>query len=174
MKRVAWRRAGVVGLLLVTVILALLWAAGFFNRGGQLQLVDRKDPQTYLNTIEPGRVFQAAQPAQGVPRLRPLGATRQRMAQGSSVSLRVTAPPNMPVTFTSFDAGAFENQLASTTVAANEAGVAEARFTATPGVVGRVNILAASPVASGQSRFVVNVSRPASAPAVPVAGPAGQ
>mgnify|MGYP001259383856 CR=1 FL=1 len=42
----------------------------------------------------------------------------------------------------------------------NEQGVAEVEFLATSGVIDDVHILAASPMASGQARFVVHVTLP--------------
>ena len=65
--------------------------------------------------------------------------------------------PHAPVTFTSFDGGAFQNLLTSITVQADERGLASAQMTGTTGVLGDVHILAGSPVDSGQARFVVNV-----------------
>ncbi len=126
----------------------------------------KADPQAYLDVVEPGRVFQAAQPGPGVPRLRTVSDRRQQIAQGDSATLRVVVPPGAPVTFTSFDAGAFQNGLTSISVQADQQGLAEAKFLATPGTIADVHILAGSPVASGQIRFVVNVVQPdAAAPA---------
>jgi hypothetical protein len=124
------------------------------------------NPAAYLTTIEPGRVFHPAQPGKGVKRLGALSASRQRVAQGKSVRLRVGAPPKAPVTFTSFDLGEFSNRLTSITVAADERGVAAVDFFGTSGTVENVNILAASPVTSGQVRFLVYVEWP-NLPATP-------
>lgn len=118
------------------------------------------DPAKYLGVVEPGRVFQTAQPGPKVPVLRPVGQSYREAVQGEVVPLRVKAPPGSPVTFTSFDLGAFENQLTSITVQADKQGVAEAKFRGTPGTIEEVHILAGSPEASGQVRFVVNVQRP--------------
>ena len=85
----------------------------------------QRNPQAYLNVIEPGRVFQVAQPGPEVPRIAPLSPLAVAIPQGSSTPLQVRVPPGMPVTFTSFDLGRFaENQLTSITVAANDQGVA--------------------------------------------------
>ena len=119
-----------------------------------------KDPQTYLNTIEPGRVFQPAQPGAGVPRLSSHSPRLQRVVQGESVYLEVGGVSGMPVTFTSFDLGAFDNDLNSITVRADERGRARVKFTATPGTINDIHILAASPVTSGQMRYLVNVRLP--------------
>ena len=118
-----------------------------------------RNPQAYINIIEPGRVFQTAQPeeAQPIQRLSPFYAQIQ---QGERVSLKVRAEPDMPVTFTSFDLGAFENQLTSITVKAGSNGIAETEFIATPGTIADVKILAASPTSSGRIKFIVNIQQP--------------
>jgi len=87
---------------------------------------------------------------------------RLPVVQGEAVRLAVQAVPESPVTFTSFDLGQFSNQLTTITVLADENGVASTEFLATPGTINDVNILAASPMASGQVKFVVNVSLPSS------------
>lgn len=120
----------------------------------------RQDPQAYVNVVEPGRVWQPAQPGPGVPRLIHLSRTLVEIEQGETVSLRVKAIPEAPVTFTSFDLGAFQNRLASITVQADAEGIAVARFTGTPGTYNAVNILVASPLTSGQLKFIVNVRVP--------------
>ena len=80
--------------------------------------------------------------------------------QGQTVTLRAVAVPGAPVTFTSFDLGAFENQLTSITVRADAEGLARAQFTGTPGTVQDVRILAASPMTSGQLHYTVRVRLP--------------
>ena len=120
-----------------------------------------KDPAAYLNVVEPGRVFQVAQPGTDVPRIEPIGATLAHVVQGGSTPLRVRAPAGMPVTFTSFDLGRFqENQLTCITVAASESGVAAVTFVGASGTTGAVNILAACPVTAGQVQFQIQVDRP--------------
>lgn len=126
----------------------------------------KADPQTYLNTVEPGRVFQSAQPAPGTPKLYTASPGRQHIRQGTKAPLRVVVPPGSPATFTAFDGGVFSNKLNSITVQASPQGIAEAEFTATPGTIANVHILASSPVASGRARFVVNVLPADDAPAV--------
>lgn len=128
------------------------------------------DPQSYLQTIEPGRVWQSAQPGPGVPQLKQLTGRFHAITQGESVVLAVKVEPKSPVTFTSFDMGEFENRLTSITVAADGEGVAHARFTGSSGTLDDVKILAASPTASGQAKFVVNVQEPV---ARPLAGAGG-
>lgn len=122
------------------------------------------DPQKYITTVEPGRVWQSAQPGPGVPRLLSQSPRYVEVEQGLPVTLKVKAAPGAPVTFTSFDLGAFENLLTSMTVQADGEGNAQVRFTGTPGTINNVNILAASPVTSGQLRYVVNVTQPRKSP----------
>lgn len=124
----------------------------------------RLDAQVYLNTVEPGRVFQAAEPGPDVTPLQVTGKRFHRVTQEDQVVLSVQAEPNAPVTFTSFKLGHFQNQLTSTTVQANAEGRAEARFTAASGTIDNVEILAASPMNSGQARFLVNVKLPQPGP----------
>ena len=126
-----------------------------------------KDPQAYLNTVEPGRVWQSAQPGKDVPRLSRLSPYVQQVEQGQSVELRVIGVPEMPVSFTSFDLGHFENQLPAITVKADKSGIAKVKFFGAPGTIADVNILSASPVTSGQVKFVVNVVRPSPSAAIP-------
>lgn len=120
----------------------------------------KRDPSIYLATIEPGRVFQPAQPGPDVTRLRMLSPRRLKAEQGEVVPLKVRTEPNSPVTYSSFDLGQFENQLSSITVRADDRGIAIARFTGSSGTLNDVNILAASPVTSGQVKFIVNVTLP--------------
>jgi len=122
-----------------------------------------KDPAAYLAVVEPGRVWQAAQPGKGVRVLRPLGGRFHMAEQGKLVELKVLAPAGAPVTFTSFDAGAFENRLTSITVRAGKDGIARAPFKGTPGTINDIRILAASPLATGQVEFKVVVTLPAEA-----------
>lgn len=116
-----------------------------------------KDSQAYLTRVIPGRVWQVLKPGEGVPALQPASAIRQDLKQGESVELVVQAPPNQPVTFTSFDCGAFPNGFPSQTIQADEKGRAAIALTATRGMIAQVNILAGCPMASGQVLFRLNV-----------------
>jgi hypothetical protein len=120
----------------------------------------KNNPSVYLETTEPGRVFQTAQPGEGVPVLKRVSADYSRVTQGESVLLRVKAKPGDPISYTTFDCGAFDNGLTSITVKADDKGVAVAKLTTTPGVYKDIHILAGSPMAASQVRFVVNVSLP--------------
>ncbi len=117
----------------------------------------QRNPEAYLSIVEPGRVWQPAQPGPGVELIERITGRRQTILQGESVRLQTQVPPHAPVTFTSFDLGAFQNQLPSISVAADEQGIAEAIFTGTSGTIAEVNILAASPVTTGRLDFVVTV-----------------
>lgn len=130
-----------------------------------------RDPQAYLDVVEPGRVFQTAQPAAGVPHLEPVGATAARLASGASTTLAVRTAPGAPVSWAALDLGSFANQLNATTVRADEHGVARVAFTATPGASHTLRVLAGSPLASGQITFVVDVLAQGIVPVVEPAEP---
>lgn len=117
----------------------------------------RSDRKAYLDTAEPGRVFQRLpDSAAEAPFIRPVTPFSQDVRQGESVTITVKAAPGYPVTFTSFDAGAFENGLTTMTVEADAGGAASVRFLGMPGTVLASNILAASPMSRGQARFQMN------------------
>lgn len=122
--------------------------------------VYRNNSADYLSTVEPGRVFQPAAPGAKTLQIKALSPNFQRMEQGQSRRLMVQAVPHMPVTWTSTSLGQFSNKLTSITVEADAQGIAETTFVATSGTIEDVYILCASPVASGQLKFVVNVSKP--------------
>tara|TARA_R110002072_G_scaffold301976_2_gene483188 strand:- start:6668 stop:7474 length:807 start_codon:yes stop_codon:yes gene_type:complete len=119
-----------------------------------------RNPDAYLNVVEPGRAFRAAQPGPGVPTLKGMSPALQYAEQGESVSLKVKTVAGAPVTFTSLDLGAFENRLTTITVRADNKGVARTAFSGPPGTIGDVNILAASPMTSGQAKYTVHVTEP--------------
>ncbi|MEQ1826761.1 MAG: hypothetical protein ABL921_12480 [Pirellula sp.] len=121
----------------------------------------------YAKNIEPGRVFVTAQLGDGVPVLRSDGGRFHRVNQGERVRLKVDAPAGAPIAFSSMKSGQFINQLSSITVVADQNGKAEALFTASSGTIGEIPILAASPVASGQIRFVVSVAPKRDRPTAP-------
>jgi hypothetical protein len=118
----------------------------------------RASPAAYLDVIEPGRAMAPADAGVGVPPIRLIGADHRLVAALSTVPLSVRVPPQAPVTFTSLDRGAFENDLTAITVQADDDGVATARFTATAGTNAEVRILVASPMASGQGTIVVAIT----------------
>ncbi len=118
-----------------------------------------RDPLPYFDVVEPGRVWQTAESGPNVKTLEAEGPAHLETEPQGSVKLSVIGEPNAPVTFTSFDRGAFENDLSSITVLSNSAGEARVRFTATLGTIEDVNILSASPLSAGQVAFLVTVKR---------------
>jgi len=115
----------------------------------------------YLVSVEPARVFQPAQPAEGVEKIRALSPLYQVVKQGEVTRLRVLGEPQSPYTFTSLDLGRFsENSLTTVTVQSDENGVASAEFFAAPGTIADARILVAGPRTSGQVRYVVNIEMP--------------
>lgn len=118
------------------------------------------NPQKYLQSIDSKRVYQSLEAGPDVPVLRLDGEDFHDMIQGESVFLRVIAEPNMPVTYLSPRFGQFENRLRTITVVADEQGLAPAKFTATSGTHGIVDITAASPTSSSEVNFRLRVVRP--------------
>lgn len=116
----------------------------------------KANPQAYLDVAEPGRVFQAKPAAPGVARIEPISPYFQDVKLNESVELAVKAAPGYPVTFTSMDCGAFGNGLTTETVEADAAGIARVKFRGMPGTVLETKIMAASPMTSGQARFITN------------------
>lgn len=119
-----------------------------------------QNPQEYLDQIRPGRVFYPAQPGPNVIPIEAKTKPFHTLIQGESVVLNVQASPGSPVSFYTPNNGEFENRLTSFSAAADKDGIARAVYKAGPGTSGIVNILAASPVHSGQLSFHVNVKLP--------------
>ncbi len=118
----------------------------------------QQNPGQYLNKIRPGRVFYPAQPGPNVKPLESKTKPFQSVLQGDKVILKVKADPGNPVSFYTPGVGEFDNRLSSFSTQAADDGIATAIYTAGPGTIGLQNILAASPVHSGQIRFRINVS----------------
>jgi hypothetical protein len=118
----------------------------------------RRDPAAYINVVQPGRVFQTAQPGPQTPVLHPLTPTQVSITQDGQAILRVISQPLSPVSFTTFDLGRFGNSLTAQTVIADATGVASVTFSAGPGTIDAVHVLAGSPVASGQVAFDIQVA----------------
>jgi len=121
----------------------------------------------YLNTVEPGRVQQAAEATESTPTLRMLRSpdeiepgAKAELAVEFRVPERGQLHTAAPVTFTSFGGGQFPNGQGSITVASDK-GVASVTWTATAGVTEDVAIVASSPVASGRAHFSLIVTEPA-------------
>jgi hypothetical protein len=126
-----------------------------FNREAYAQ-----DRQTYLDTVEPGRVFQNLQHGPGIVAIERKSPYFYEVLQGETVVLEAKVEPGMPVTFYSNRLGQFSNLLGTMTVAADENGIARAEFKASAGTRESVEILAASPVHSGQLRYLVKINLP--------------
>jgi len=118
------------------------------------------NPQAYLDVVEPGRVFQSAEPGLDVPVLDVVGRGSQQIPVGGSCDLVVKTAPLAPVSYTTMDLGTFSNGLTAITVRADEEGVAKATYTASGGVIADVSVLVGSPLASGQVSFFVFVTEP--------------
>lgn len=117
----------------------------------------RRDPQAYLDVVEPGRVFQTLDDAEGVPPLQAEGPTSAVLEPGAHVRFSIHGPGGAPVTFTSLNGGELDNGLSSITVRFDERGFASVAFTATPNARGDVTLLAGSPLATGQLRFSIKI-----------------
>ena len=124
----------------------------------------RNDPKyrmAYLETPISARVFSPAQPGDGVDHIERVSPKSMRILQGEVVLLKVKTQPKMPVTFSSFNLGRFHgSQLTTTTVEADDKGVALAKFEAPTGTAGDVNVIAAGPTTTGQVKFLINVTLP--------------
>jgi hypothetical protein len=118
------------------------------------------NPEAYTVLTRPARVFQSAQPGEGVKPIRSETEFYQEILQGESVRIKVFAEPRMPVTFHTQQLGEFDNRLKTITVAASEEGVAEVTYRAVSGVQGLINVMAASPANSGQLKYLINVNLP--------------
>lgn len=118
-----------------------------------------KEPLAYLNTIEPGRVFQSKNPKEGVLAIQRISDPFVTIKQNEQTILKVKALPFMPVSFTSFDLGAFQNKLTSITVQADKDGFAEATFLGAEGTIADCNILASCPETSGRIKFVITITK---------------
>jgi hypothetical protein len=111
---------------------------------------------TYLISAEPGRVFQSADGAAGISQIKPAGSRMLSVAAQGQVTVSVVAAANAPVSFYANGDGHFlVNGRAAITVLSDAQGNASAVYVAPGG--GKVPILAASPLSSGQVRFAINV-----------------
>ena len=129
------------------------------------------DPQAYLNTVEPGRAFQSAQPGPDVKVLQRTSLRLVKADAGRVGNTRSQGGAGCAGHLHARQLGQFENQLTSITKQANETGVARAEFSATPGTIDHVYFLAASPVTTGQARFLVDVAVPSGPAPAADAGP---
>lgn len=117
----------------------------------------QRDPLAYLSVTEPSRAWKdGAEP--GLPEIvliEPAGM--RRVEPGGTVAVRVQTTPYAPVSALATAGGAFDNGLASITVAADAAGVGTVLWTATPGTVAEAGVTLASPGAVGVAKVIVTV-----------------
>ncbi len=117
------------------------------------------NPRAYLSVVEPGRIYDTLPPGKNVPVLKMISSAYTFAVVGEAIRLQVQTKPNSPVTFTNFLNGFFENGLRSITVVSNTEGIAEAVSTMPIGnLPTKAEIVAASPVASGSVRFVIEAA----------------
>lgn len=120
----------------------------------------KRDPESYLNVVIPSRVYETAQPGEGVKRLTRIGPGYLETIQNEPVTLTIEgAEPGAPVSATAFDGGHFQNDLSAITVRADNSGMATLTFTPTDGVIENCRISAASPLSSGLVQFTVYVNK---------------
>ena len=117
-----------------------------------------RDKQAYLSQIRPGRIYQTKPVGEDTTPLTNESPRYSEVIQGESVILKVKATPGFPVTFHTQQLGEFNNRLKTISVEADADGVATAVYSAVSGVSGLVRITAASPVHSGQVRYIVDVA----------------
>jgi len=111
----------------------------------------------YLSTVDPARVWGSATPGAAIPSLRATSARRQSISAGGTVTLSVTGAASAPVTFVCTGFGSFTANLGNViTVLADTAGIASVTYKSAS--AGRTPILAASPLATGTVRFLVQVT----------------
>lgn len=118
------------------------------------------DPEPYLQADVPGRIWQTAAPAPGIPTLSPVGLEVFELFPGASVELQVRSVSGAPVTFQTQGLGTFSNERTTITVRAADDGVARAIYRASPGAIADVPIIAASPMAMGQVVFHLFIADP--------------
>jgi hypothetical protein len=111
---------------------------------------------TYLQTIEPSRIWSTAVGGPGVPSLTAVGSRHLKPAAGTPVTISAMGAPGAPVTFMVNGLGIFnESQLNTATVRADATGLAQVTYVTPDG--GRFGILAASPLAVGHVRWFVAI-----------------
>ena len=124
------------------------------------QWTDAEKRQQYLNTVEPGRVWQTADPGPQVPQTSFHGANALEVEQGTVIDLVFHSAPDAPLSLLSHGLGAFANGLTAITVVTDAQGQATVPWTAIPGTLGDVTVVAASPLAVGQAQVAIEVTLP--------------
>ena len=102
--------------------------------------------------------FTTAKAGSGAPVLKAAVPTRQTLRTGGSAPVAVYAPPQTIVTFQTRDGGIFPNGQATITVTTDEQGLARTIFTANPGTVDQVAVLAGSPGAMGTLSLFLDIT----------------
>lgn len=125
-----------------------------------------KDPQAYLDVVEPGRVDQASTDPQAPPITVADAQRFHRVASRTLTVLTARAQPLAPVSWATTRGGVFaESKAGAVTVRADADGLARVTYFASPVVTGETAILASSPMCAGQAEFIVFVDPPAPADA---------
>jgi hypothetical protein len=118
-----------------------------------------RDPQAYLDVVEPGRVFHTAtSPGPDTPHLKAAETSHVSFTQpGAKVPLMVMGAPGSPVTFTAFGAGEFtENGMNSISVKADARGYARVEFKVPEHARQMLPVLVGSPMSVGNQRFLID------------------
>ena len=102
--------------------------------------------------------YNTAKAGSGAPVLKAAVPTRQTLRTGGSAPVAVYAPPQAIVTFQTRDGGIFPNGQATITVTTDDQGLARTIFTANPGTVDQVAVLAGSPGAMGTLSLFLDVT----------------
>ena len=112
---------------------------------------------THTSSVAPSP-FTTARTGSGAPVLKAAVPTRQTLRTGGSAPVAVYAPPQAIVTFQTRDGGIFPNGQATITVITDDQGLARTIFTANPGTVDQVAVLAGSPGAMGTLSLFLDVT----------------
>jgi hypothetical protein len=115
----------------------------------------------YLKSSVPARAFKTANPGEGIPVLRRFDQPYYlETDQNKPLTLQVSGKSGCPVTFHCADGGFFDRtHLTAATYICDSSGIATATYTAPPGVISKVSIIAASPSCSMTAKWYVNVLR---------------
>jgi hypothetical protein len=115
-----------------------------------------EDPDAYLSVIEPGRIYQT-ETEHRMHQTRIQGATQRTVSQGATEDIVFVTAPHAPLTVFSNGLGAFPNGLTCISLRSDDQGVVRVRWTAIPGTVGDVMLVASSPMAVGQAHLFLEV-----------------
>jgi len=116
-----------------------------------------RDPQAYLDRVEPGRAFQVAFDPE-LPALSAIGASWHQVTVGETLTVAVQATPGAPVSWLSPAGGLFtETGLNALTTRADAEGVARVTWYAVPGTIDQAVVVVGSPLLRHQVHFNINV-----------------